>query len=157
MNAAERQVALQIEEAFRGVVLGNGIGLKEAQGLDDYADEATLVEYRSRDEKLDWAAIPAVDLNQCYSSLSFFDAEGMRFHLPAFLIAESNGLFKQDVIFTLTCFDFGNLSRFSHLSREQRAAVRQFLLLPKSSPGREFVQPMIDQALAGYWIEANDV
>jgi hypothetical protein len=40
-------------------------------------------------------------LNACYSSLSFFDAEGMRFPLPAFLIAELNGGYLQDMSFQL--------------------------------------------------------
>src|SRR5688500_17196676 len=80
-----------IREAFAGVKLGNGIGLQEAQGIDDYADKETCARYRAGDEKEDWTRIPAEELSRCNSSLSFFDAEGMRFHLPAFLVAELQG------------------------------------------------------------------
>src|SRR5690606_11328391 len=99
MNDDERRIARLIRAAFRDVRLGNGVGLMQAQGLDDYADSKTLAEYRSQDEKDDWSKIPVSELNACYSSLSFFDAEGMRFHLPAFLIADIEGTFNQEVTF----------------------------------------------------------
>ena len=63
-----------IRNAFSGVKLGKGVGLQEAQGLDDYDDAATRARYRASDEKEDWSRIPAAELNRCYSSLSFFDA-----------------------------------------------------------------------------------
>jgi hypothetical protein len=85
MALTKQEVASHIREAFHGVTLGNGIGLLEGQGLDDYEDEATRKAYRERDEKHDWERIPVEALNRCQSSLSFFDAEGMRFHLPAFI------------------------------------------------------------------------
>ena len=75
-EALEALVA-ETYEAFSGVTLGSGIGLLEANGLDDYASEQKLAEYRSNDEKLDWKSIPLKRLNRYSSSLSFFDAEGM--------------------------------------------------------------------------------
>src|SRR5277367_3415374 len=81
----------EIQRVFRGVVVGDGIGLWQAQAIDDYEDEAEQEAARARDEKVDWAAIPGKSLLYCDSSLSFFDADGMRFHLPAFLLAEVAG------------------------------------------------------------------
>src|SRR4051812_12445181 len=75
-----QQVARAIEAAFAGVALGGGVGLQEAQGLDDYADDETCAAYRANDEKDNWHRISTEALNRCHSSLSFFDAEGMRFH-----------------------------------------------------------------------------
>lgn len=80
----------QIEQAFDGERLGNGIGLLEAQGIDDYAGEAELAELRSRDERTDWRRIDVDLLNRCYTSPCFFDARGYVFHLPAYLIAALN-------------------------------------------------------------------
>jgi hypothetical protein len=40
-------------------------------------------------------------LNRCNSSLSFFDAQGMLFHLPAFLLASLNGDYLHDLTFRL--------------------------------------------------------
>ena len=47
--------------SFAGVRLGRGIGLFEAQGLDDYlgADERKAL--RERDEKDDWTVIAAAE------------------------------------------------------------------------------------------------
>lgn len=75
-----------ITDAFAGVRLGNGIGLHEAEGIDDHENAETLARLRHGDEKENWAAIPAEDLHGCHSAFSFFDAKGARFHLPAFLI-----------------------------------------------------------------------
>src|SRR5262245_39973334 len=128
MTEHEQHVSKLIRAAFRGVTLGEGVGLREAQGLDDYADERTLGSYRAQDEKHDWSAIRAPDLDRCYSSLSFFDATGMRFHLPAYLVADLEGsLETADVLFHLTHLGDGG-SRFGKLSAAQRDAVREFLL-----------------------------
>ena len=51
MTARKQNLIRQIEAAFDGVVLGSGIGLREGQGLDDYADDKTLSAYRELDEK----------------------------------------------------------------------------------------------------------
>jgi hypothetical protein len=140
----------QIRSAFIGETLGDGVGLMQAQGLDDYADVAMLASYRAADEKNDWSKIEADQLNQCYSSLSFFDAEGMRFHLPAFLIAYLAGTFRQDILFALTYAEHENLSRFNLLSNSQRNVVRDFLNY-ELERSNDFNRPMIEQALAGYW------
>jgi len=79
-----------IGEAFMGVCLGQGVGLREAQGLDDFASKERCAEYRATDERLSGRP-RADDLNRCSSSLSFFDAEGMRFHLPAYLLCDLMG------------------------------------------------------------------
>jgi hypothetical protein len=65
----------RIQNAFSGVKLGARVGLREAQGLDDYASPEKCAAYRATDEKLDWQAIRPIDLNECHSSLSFFDAD----------------------------------------------------------------------------------
>jgi Family of unknown function (DUF6714) len=139
MTEQEDRVANAIRHAFAGVVLGDGIGLLEAQAIDDYADATARQTARSRDEMEDWSAISTDNLNQCYSSLSFFDADGMRFHLPAFLIADLEQNFKQDVIFTLTYL--ADMSRFEKLSAAQRIAVREFLLLRQADPRYEYFWP----------------
>jgi hypothetical protein len=142
----------EIRSAFAGVELGNGIGLMQAQGLDDYEDAATVAAYRMLDEKHDWSKITVDQLNQCYSSLSFFDAEGMRFHLPAFLIAYLDGTFLQDVIFSLTYSEQGSLLCFDLLSAAQRQAVRDFFQyeISENDPV-DFERPKIEKALAEYW------
>ena len=151
MTEHERRVLDLIRTAFAGIVLGEGVGLRQGRGLDDYADEGTLASYRAQDEKHDWSAIPVADLNRYGDSLSFFDPDGMRFHLPAYLVADLEGTLQTEVLFHLVYMTEGAASRFGTLSTAQREAVRQFLLLRLSDPHREFVHPMIKAALRDYW------
>lgn len=152
MTDEEERVLNLVRAAFRHVVLGDGVGLWQGQGLDDYADARTLERYRAQDETSDWSALPAEQLDRCYSSLSFFDAEGMRFHLPAYLSADLQGALRTaDVLFILTCFEYLGTSRFDNLSVAQRNAVREFLLLRLSDSSYEFSHLRIECALRDYW------
>ncbi len=143
MTADRERVAGLIREAFDGVTLGNGVGLWQGQALDDYEDKKTIALARLDDEKRDWSVISVDDLNLCHSSLCFFDAEGMRFHLPAFLLAELNGT---------DLGDYGR-SQFAALSVAQRKAVRELLLILRDEPDFEFERPNIESALADFWAE----
>ena len=140
-----------IEEAFRDVKLGNGVGLFQAQGLDDYADEATCAAYREKDEKDDWRRITSENLCRCDSSLSFFDAEGMRFHLPAYLICDLKGEYGMGMDFCLTHMSV-DTAKFNLLSPEQRLCVRFFLLRILHSPEYELSRSDILHALDYCWI-----
>jgi hypothetical protein len=133
----KEQLKEQIRQAFAGVGLGSGVGLHEAQGLDDYASEEKCAEYRASDESLDWQALRSDELNKCHSSLSFFDAEGMRFHLPAYLIADLDGTYGFGMAYTLT--QSGLLGEQSALLNEaQHAAVRAYLRFIEHEPDYEF-------------------
>jgi hypothetical protein len=149
MTDQEKLVRDLIRSAFAGVTLGAGVGLREADGMDDYADEPALASLRARDEKCDWSAIPLADLDCCCSSLSYFDAEEMRFHLPAYLIADLEGTLNCIPLFTL--FEARMDSRYKLLSPAQREAVREYLLLHLSDPRYEFNHPQIRAALETYW------
>ena len=150
--AAAQEVCCAIEAAFAGVKLGVRVGLQEAQGLDDYADAETCAAYRANDEKDDWHRIPAEALQHCNSSLSFFDAEGMRFHLPAYLLADLRDDYGFGMAFCLTqTSDYDRYFRL--LSGAQRRAVRAFLLHILDEPDYQFDRPHILRALDDYWTE----
>ena len=57
-------VVAQLEDAFANTKLGHGIGLFEANGLDDYAADEELRRLRDSDEKLDWRRINVADLGK---------------------------------------------------------------------------------------------
>ncbi|MBE7494060.1 MAG: hypothetical protein HS117_03905 [Verrucomicrobiaceae bacterium] len=141
-----------IEAAFGDVKLGNGTGLWEAQGLDDYADASTCARYREQDEKDDWRRISPEMLLRCHSSLSFFNAEGMRFHLPAFLIADLRGDLGIGMDFCLTHHALADHPTFSLLSPEQRLGIRMYLLHIMHHPDYQFSKPDIQCALDQYWV-----
>lgn len=150
-RAKAQQLCEVIRQAFAGVTLGCGIGLQQAQGLDDYADASACAALRATDEKADWQRIPVNELNRCYSSLSFFDAEGMRFHLPAYLIADLQGTYHQGMAFCLSYLNDYTLAQFALLSATQRTAVSAFLLHLAEDDDEEFERPHILRALDEYW------
>ncbi len=163
-SAKRNAIIESIQIAFSGVVLGSGVGLFEGQALDDYASETECREMRKKDELFDWQNIPAQKLDECYSSLSFFDAEGMRFHLPAFIISEINnpGESNANVIFHLLAPVYNKELRlqkhskeqFSLFNQKQRQAVRLFLQYCLDVLDYEYDVPLIKKALDEYWLGA---
>ena len=149
------EICIQIEEAFADTVLGDGIGLWEAQGLDDYEDESTCAAYRERDEKFDWKSFSLETLQRCNSSPGFFDADGFRFHLPAFMIADLREDYGFDFIYSLIYFEHLGYTRFVSLTPPQRAAVRSYLIFERDSPYDNFDTPDIQKALDRYWTEKS--
>jgi hypothetical protein len=132
IRMTKQELVDEIHLAFRDVKLEDGIGLWEGQGLDDYADKKTILKLREKDEKENWDKIPFEDLERCESSLCFFDAKGMRFHLPRFMIYE---LTKPDAcdIHWGYCLENGvsgdeySVKQFSLLSRPQIACIAHFI------------------------------
>lgn len=141
----------RIEEVFSGVVLGEGIGLWQAQGIDDHEDEEACQAYRERDEKDDWRKISSEDLNECNSSPSFLDEEGFRFLLPAFLCSELRGEHGFGFEFTLVQINQLSREKFALLSPSQRAVVREYLQFLLDDPEYGFQRAEIERALAQYW------
>ena len=88
MKIKKEELILEITNAFKDVKLGNGIWLQEGNTIDDYADDKTIAQCKKIDERKNWKNIASESLNKYNSAFSFFDAEAMRFHLPAFMIAD---------------------------------------------------------------------
>ncbi len=146
----KENVLAVIKSAFSGVVLSRGIGLWQAQSIDDYESRAVQNKTRKKDEKEDWSLLAIDELQRCQSSLSFFDADGMRFHLPAFIIA-SLGNEVDDPIFYLTQLDSSYKSKFSTLNQIQRKAIVVYLNWCLGQEEYEFEHPAINKALSKYW------
>jgi hypothetical protein len=143
----------RVRLAFEGIRLGEGVGLFEGQALDDYATSEVRAKSRAKDEHYSWDSINSVHLNACHSSLSFFDALGMRFHLPAFIIADLKGEYRMDMVFPLCHLSEHTRSQFMKLSKEQRRVVREYLLFLREDADQTFDLPHIDRALSDFWIE----
>jgi hypothetical protein len=145
------QVRSQIIAAFTDVVLGDGVGLLQGQGLDEYADAETLARYRSQDEHFNWAMLSPLQLWKCESSLSFFDAAGMRFHLPAYMLCNLDGFSGTDPMYYLIDATGFGFSRFDNLRPVERSAVRAYLQIELRMGHREFEHEKICEALQTYW------
>lgn len=146
----KQAVIAAIAAAFAEVTLGDGIGLWEAQAIDDYEIAAVRQRNRAKDEKHDWRNIAPEVLQRCHSSLSFFDADGMRFHLPAYLLASLDNAV-DDPLFHLTYLNDYTTSRFTTLTDAQRQAIVQYLQWCLTQEIYQFDHDAIRSALATYW------
>lgn len=152
-NERKEKVIARIRESFRGVTLGNGVGLREGDELEyGPADRTMLKTIRDKDEKDNWERISTEDLKDYWDGLCFMDAEGMRFHLPAYLIADLQGSLNRDIDFFLTGLDDHKKSRLGALSKEQREGVREYLLYMRDTSWNDDAsRAEIEKAIADFW------
>jgi hypothetical protein len=154
-----KRLLAAIEEAFRGVELGDGVSLHETVVIDDYGSMEERQAARKRDEKRDWLKLigdPEFARISGVGGLSFYDAAGLRFHLPAYLSLavidfdrEDAGLVLESLMFTLTHFSEYNVGRLSALSRDQRKCVRETLVFLRGEYKLESAE--LNRAIEGYW------
>jgi len=76
-------ITKMIEEAFDGVGRGEGITLHEALAIDDWKSEEERKQARKLDSEQRWQDVPGIYFKDNPSYLSFLDAEGFRYYLPA--------------------------------------------------------------------------
>jgi hypothetical protein len=153
MSIDKNKLINEIRNAFADAELDGGIGLSEANAIDDYKDQHYREQCREKDEKLSWNSISSSDLNEYYTALSFFDAKGMKFHLPAFMIAEINEEYRFGMAFPLTHLSDYSKSQFALLTNEQKKVVRSFLQYLLQQGDYEYESDSIKAALENYWTE----
>ncbi|MDB5297630.1 MAG: hypothetical protein JWO31_3613 [Phycisphaerales bacterium] len=90
-RAAEREaerlrLIRQVEAAFDGVELGDGVSLHQARGMDDHASDAEVAAARALDAEGRWQDVSDEKLDRLSDTLPFMDAEGFRFYLPRFML-----------------------------------------------------------------------
>lgn len=124
-----------IEAAFGEVLLENGIGIYEADALDNYADQKEIEKERARDRDSwqRWQDIPDQIMDSCYSVLCFVDPKGMKFLLPAFMIFTlknydiSNSASLDSTIYALDMGLEGFDGNADLLNIAQKSAIAKFL------------------------------
>ena len=129
----EEALVERIRRAFAGITVGPHTTLYlSGEAEDDYMDEESRDILRRREIRDDWQSIPPELLLACNCATSYVDAEGMRYLLPAWMLAE---LRYPDCVNTGLEIalsdnsddpDLANFNRekLSLLNDEQRACVR---------------------------------
>jgi hypothetical protein len=151
-SAAAKSVEQYVRAAFGGVTLGCGIGLREADACDDGMTPEGRSAVRMEDEKLSWSLISFEDLHRHGQfGWAYLDAESLRFHLPAFILAdiydESDGDLPRRLIEPSPQRD----RLYSILNADQRMAVRKFLLFALTDSFYDSEHELIRQGLEGCW------
>ena len=100
-------------------------------------------------EAPDWASIPIDDLCACESSLTFANSEGVRFLLPAFMLAQLEGLLPTGIIARLAYMGKQH-DQLAALSVAQCNAVREFLLVLRDDLDYELDRQDIELAFENF-------
>jgi Family of unknown function (DUF6714) len=74
-----------IRDAFAGVRLGNGVSLNIAELIDDWVAPSIIDPLFGTEPDEDWANIPTAELDRA-ENIAHFDAEGLRYYLPALML-----------------------------------------------------------------------
>jgi hypothetical protein len=86
LGSEREELISEIRAAFHGISRGNGVTLHEARAIDDYKSEEERKQARELDHDKSWDEIPDADIKHYHDVFSFFDVEGFRYHLPAYMI-----------------------------------------------------------------------
>jgi len=130
----ENDLIKEIEIAFAGVKLEDGVSWREADVLDSYGTAEERKKAREQDEQDDWTNISFALIGDLryQSVLPFLDAKGLRFYLPVCMIyalkkyKESNSLIIDSTIYKLTYTD--SITEVQNiLNEKQKIAVAKFL------------------------------
>lgn len=159
MSPRSEEIEAMIADAFNGVRLGSGVSLHETLVIDQHGTDAQRARARAVDEHNDWFKLinlPALKELAWIGGLSFYDAEGLRFHLPAYLTlavrnfeCEEAGNVLEILMSHLTLISDYNQERFSILSDQQRLCVHDVLVYLRET--YELESDELDQAIVGYW------
>jgi hypothetical protein len=157
------EVVAEIENAFKGISLGNGIGLYEAEAIDICAsDKKTLqARFKDRESWQKWTEIPAEVIGSFYSALCFVDIEGMRFLLPAYIKyavenyeSSSSASIDSPIYALLSNPVFAQSGIDEYFSPEQYAVFAKFLRFMVLEAGEEFVDAFCaSQAYEKHWVK----
>ncbi|MEM8502064.1 MAG: DUF6714 family protein [Cyanobacteria bacterium P01_D01_bin.1] len=138
----QRKLALiqEITAAFDGVAREDGVTLHEATVLDDYGGPEERAKARAQDTEKRWQEVPERDIRCEDAVLSFLDAKGFRYYIPAYMIwylrhIDGEGIARSSMTFDSVVFhlthpiETGKYGKFEMLTTEQSRAIAHFLIL----------------------------
>jgi hypothetical protein len=159
-----RAVESEIRTAFRGVTLGRGISLRQAQLADGFQDTVRNAHFASpahQEITDDWSRVPLDELER--DCIAHLDALGFRYYIPALMLSVLNHYESSSmrVIGTLTglypkkddSWEY-DMHRYSLLNLVQKTAIARFLAAtPKLVELNSEDQKVVERALRNYWGE----
>ena len=161
MTIRQRLLA-DIEAAFRGVELGDGVSLRETVVIDNCGSAGERAAARAADELADWRRLindPGLARTGGVGGiggLAFYDAPGLRFHLPAYLSLAVIDFERADakevlgsLLDQLADLSDSNRELFSVLTAAQRGCVRDVLVFVRDE--HDLDPAFLDPAIDGYW------
>lgn len=146
---------LRIRDAFDPIRLGGGQTIHQAHLKGCYNEERVWIAARAKDPETHRWDVPDRKLETGGSTLSFFDPEGWRFYIPAFMCwslrnwRTSDSLTTDQVIWSLALSEEPWAKRYELLDRPQSEAVYDFLEFFDRYSGESDVA----DAIRSYWYQ----
>jgi len=157
---ARAALSREIEVAFGGISLGDGIGILEAWAIDRCVSEKERQRARSSDIRSDWTLVPDEMIETHYSALSFMDREGLRFALPAYMrFAVRNFDKSQSLSVDAPIYSLGSGGPAAPddpdiFSASQRIAIARFLRFMVLEVGDDYVDAIAaSEAYESFWAQ----
>ena len=157
-----RAVESEIRIAFRGVILGRGMSLRQAQLAGRPKGEIWNPNCASSapEEVADWSKVPLDELDR--DCIAHLDADGFRYYIPALMLSvlDNYDPASMRVIGTLSGLypkddhrEYA-MHRYSLLNHPQKAAIARFLAALPGLVDLDFEgQKIVPRALRNYWSE----
>ena len=131
-------IIAEIEAAFDSVSRDGGVSLHQADAIDDYASGTEQEEARKIDRDSRWQDVPDDQIAAHCDALSFLDAIGFRYYIPAFMVWMLKDPARMDLntsastVFALTqpvCKNPADekYKKYSQFTDQQRSAIGHFL------------------------------
>lgn len=155
------QLLAEIEQAFGGVELGGGLSMHQAGAMDLLLEPEEVLQARVLDPEARWQDIPDDRLDEFHFALTYMDPEGLRFHLPRFMVfaLENPGLDSPAVDAAVYACDFGEemkqevLAQFNAMSRKQMRTIAQFLAHIAEGKDEDYDVMIAAMALESFWYQ----
>jgi hypothetical protein len=160
------EIEKMIRAAFKGVRLGHGVSLRQAQAIDERDAAITDEAFRalSQSEITDrWEALSLAELER--DNIAHLDSTGFRYYIPAFMLSllDTYDPSSMRVIGTLAALypkqaDCSyHMRRYSELNEAQRAAIAKFLVaLPTLIELDPDDLKRVQRGVRNYWHEFAD-
>ena len=82
----KQELTEEISAAFDGVSREDGVSLHEAMAIDNHECFESRAQARARDTEARWQDVPDEDIGWSDAVLSFLNAEGFRYYIPAYIV-----------------------------------------------------------------------
>lgn len=154
-----------IRKAFAGVVLGDGVSLRQSIVIDNYGEGYTEEEFeniKNTEVVGDWTQVPHNELIEA-ENIAHFDAGGFRYYIPALMLSliEKFDNSSMRVIGTLQSLYpkpdrmwTYHMVQYSLLNYDQKQAIAKFLIaLPDLVTLDNEDKSRVERAVSNYWSE----
>lgn len=170
MNAMPRErMKAEIKKAFGSIPFPSHQGLRGSMAMDRYATDAEVRSITAdKDIYGEWWDIPRQELRTCTLALSYLDADGVLFYLPAYLDMALDDVGKRrlsviDLLDTThgnddpghRAYMEGRLAKLDEAQRRVSVLTLQFLRAHLAdNPSTEYERDRIDRVLKdSYWTQ----